>query len=278
MSEDAADVIVENGTKRKGPLGRSPSYPAIDLQRAIERARVLYSREKQYATPVVAVVQHWGYKALNGPAGLQIAALKKYGLLTDEGAKADRRVRLTDLAVTILNHPNDAIRAEAIRKAALEPTSHRELRERYPSHLPSDANLEWELTREQGFTENGARDFIKVYKATMAFAGLDEPAQGAVIPPELDEPDEDEDLTENSEWLNDPPSPSASPRLNQPHPSRIAPPPPGYSKFPIPLPSGHVLTIEGPFKLSESDWMFFRTILDALKPSLARPDEEPTAD
>lgn len=277
MSEDAEAAIVENGTKRR-PLGRSPSYPAIDLQRAIERARVLYGREKQYPTPVATVVQHWGYKALNGPAGLQIAALKKYGLLTDEGAKADRRVRLTDLAVTILNHPNDAIRAEAIRKAALEPTSHREMRERYPSHLPSDANLEWELTREQGFTENGARDFIKVYKATLAFAGLDEPVSG---PPEVSENDESEDEKEflgEADWPDEPAKPIAAARQNPSQATRQVLPPSGYSKFPIPLPSGHVLTIEGPFKLAESDWAFFRTILDALKPSLARPDDEPTTD
>ena len=234
---------------------------------------MLYAKEKQYPTPVDAVVAHWGNKSLNGAAGLQIAALKKYGLLTDEGARADRRVRLTDLAVTILNHPNDAMRAEAIRTAAMEPAIHKEMRKRYPSHLPSDATLEWELTRELQFTENGAKDFIRNYKATLAFARLDDPA---VSPPPVSEPNDFDDEDEEPgdvEWPNEPASPAlAADAVRLATQKR---PQPGHSRFPIPLPSGHVVTIEGPFKLSESDWVFFRTILDALKPSLA--GDEPDA-
>ena len=40
MSDEAA--------KNKRPKGRSPSYPAIDLEEAIEKARQLYTAEGQH--------------------------------------------------------------------------------------------------------------------------------------------------------------------------------------------------------------------------------------
>jgi hypothetical protein len=44
--------------------------------------------------------------------------------------------------------------------------------------LPSEQNLLWELTRDRGFTDRGATEFIRSYKATIAFAKLGQ-TQGA---------------------------------------------------------------------------------------------------
>src|ERR1700736_3830256 len=77
------------------PRGRSPSYPAINLETAIQRARVLWETERQHAASVDTIVKHWGYKSLNGPAALSLAALKKFGLVEDEGAGPARTARLT---------------------------------------------------------------------------------------------------------------------------------------------------------------------------------------
>jgi hypothetical protein len=59
---------------------------------AIRLARELYERERQHPTPVEKIVQYWGYKGMTGPAGLSLAALKKFGLMTDEGKGAERVV------------------------------------------------------------------------------------------------------------------------------------------------------------------------------------------
>ena len=179
----------------KRPKGRSPAYPAISLEKAIQRVRQLYARDKQYEIPVASLPELWGYASLNGPAGLTISALKKFGLINDEGAKDERRISVTDEAVHILNHPSSDARAEAIRDAALHPPIHREFWDEYGSSLPSDANMIWRLTRDRGFTETGAKEFLREWRETLEFAGLDEqpePAAAVATPStsfEVDDPE-----------------------------------------------------------------------------------------
>src|SRR5947209_3318381 len=60
---------------------RSPGYPAINLEDAIAKARVLYSHEKKNTTSVEVLSQHWNYRVTSSGAKLAIAALKKFGLL-----------------------------------------------------------------------------------------------------------------------------------------------------------------------------------------------------
>src|SRR5690348_16423785 len=145
--------MTETPVSTRRQTGRSPAYPAINLETAIRRARELYEKERQHPTSVETIVRHWGYKSLNGPASQTLAALKKFGLLTDEGRGTDRRGRLTHLAVDILANPNAAARANAIKQAALLPAIHRELWDKYQNNPPSDANLRWDLLRQRGFTE-----------------------------------------------------------------------------------------------------------------------------
>src|SRR6266566_2450697 len=191
---------MSESTPAKKPKGRSPAYPSINLETAIQRARQLYDKERHYLTPMSTIASHWGYRSLNGAAVGAIAALKKYGLLDQEGAGQDRKAKLSELADVILVHPDEVKRKAAIREAALRPPTHREMWEKYHNHLPSEQNLLWELTRDRGFTETGAKEFIPIYRATIAFAqleddnGTSEPAP-TLAPLEFrdDREDDDED-------------------------------------------------------------------------------------
>ena len=109
----------------KRPKGRSPNYPAIDLAEAIVKARELYKAELQHPASVSTVVKDWGYKTPNGPAGLALAALKRFGLTDDDGLGPARRVRVSDLALDILENPDDAAKVRAIHRAAFSPPIHR---------------------------------------------------------------------------------------------------------------------------------------------------------
>lgn len=247
-------------TSARRRAGRSPSFPAINLETAIRRARELYERERQHPTPVEKIVHHWGYKGMTGPANLSVAALKKFGLLTDEGRGAERRGRLTHLAVDIIANPDLTARNVAIKQAALTPSAHRELWDRYGNELPSDANLRWELVRQRGFTESGAEDLIRGYKQTVAFAELeandtalrvgDDDTYGEsdhVAGPDLHEPDL--------------PMASSSQAADVRSPS-------GASRFAIPIFNGRTVVVEGDFPLSEEDWNQFTAVLSAMKPAL----------
>jgi hypothetical protein len=235
--------------------GRSPSYPAISLEQAILRARELYEAERQHPTPVETIARHWSYKSLNGPAAVSLAALKKFGLAEDEGSGDARKARISDLAVDIVAHPDETQRDRAVKMAALEPVIHRELWDRYGSNLPSDANLHWELTRNRGFTESGATEFIKEYKATLVYAQLDESAGEPIQEPATAVAAEDTPAFE-------PPQQPDSKTSTRSTPSE------SRASYRIPLISGGTVAVEGDFPLTEHDWAQFMAVLTAMKPGL----------
>jgi hypothetical protein len=162
----------ETPTRRR-PRGRSPNYPSVNLGVALERARDLYVNDGQHATPMQTVVSAWGYSPKSSGGRVTVAALKKFGLVEYGGSGEHRLVRLTDLAVEALEHPDPDKRQQAVQEAALRPALHKELWTRYGADLPSVDSLRYMLKRERGFTDSGASDFLGQYIETLTAAGLD---------------------------------------------------------------------------------------------------------
>jgi hypothetical protein len=249
-----------DGERRK--KGRSPSYPAIDLKAAIDRARQLWEREHQYPTAIPMIYKHWGYKPGAGWGNLVIAALRKFGLLDYEGSGDDRRGQITDLAVEILDHPDESVKRRAIQKAALMPSIHQELWAEYRAKLPSDESIRWKLLRERNFTPSGADDFIPQYRATLAFAGLT--GADTTDQPESDATAIDVDEAESSSDVS--PLPEVGIGRTKPR----------IKSYVVPLADGLDIIVEGPFPVAEDDWNHFLAYLDLMKRGLVRaPVAEP---
>jgi hypothetical protein len=155
---------------------RSPSYPAIDLETAIARARELYKKEAMNSASISVILSHWGYDVKSGAGLVILAALIKFGLLADEGSGDKRKARLTELARRIMldERPTSPERDALIKEAALTPTIHKDLWNQYKGILPSDENLRHELRLEKAFSDYGANEFIEEFKGTIAFAKLAE--------------------------------------------------------------------------------------------------------
>lgn len=247
--------------RKKRP--RSPSYPAIGLEQALERARVIYEHEHRNQAPITAILQHWGYKPGSGAGNVAVAALRKFGLLEADGSGASRRGRLTDLALRILLdvREDSPERLNAIQAAALEPSIHQELLAKYPEGLPSDPTMISYLTMERQFTDGAARELVSELRETLAFAGLS--AEGDT----LKEQDPDKESPEV------PYMPPAAPQA----PSRLAPPLLRSTEertYRLPLLSKEI-TLQGEFPLDAADWEQLRRVLDVMKPGLTK--QEPIA-
>jgi hypothetical protein len=178
MTDTAPPVAA---TSRKPRQGRSPAFPFIPLQRALERAeafRVAEGGRPRHFAPLAAVAKAWGMGAKTGPAIQTVAALGHFGLFEFQGSGEKRSARLTDMALRILldKQPISPERDELIRQVALAPRAHAELWQKWQTALPSDATLETYLVRDRSFSESGARDLMAEYKATIAFAKLGQPA------------------------------------------------------------------------------------------------------
>lgn len=190
---------------------RSPNYPGIALDEAIERARVLYHKEGKHAAPVAAAYRDLGYSPGSGQGGVVLAALKKFGLVDDTGSGNARAVRLTEIALRIIldERPESPERLSAIQAAALTPPIHAELWQQYGPSLPSDETLLFRLQTEKGFTKGGAIEFLREFKDTIEFARLTEAESlGA---------DGDQALAENREEMGPFKEPAAERRRPRGH-------------------------------------------------------------
>src|SRR5690349_9992358 len=62
---------------------RSPAYPAVGLREAVERAKKFYSVDRKAGAPPEIAVKHMGFATAHGQAMSVLAALKKFGLVSD---------------------------------------------------------------------------------------------------------------------------------------------------------------------------------------------------
>ena len=145
---------------------RSPNYPGLSLQQAVEAAKALYEREKRTALSHETAVLAMGFKSLSGPARVAIAALRQYGLV-DKAEKG--HIRLSDLGLTALRG-TDHERAEAWKRAALMPELFQQLAATHPDG--SETAIRSFLVTKKGFMEDGARKAAKTFKDSLQFASV----------------------------------------------------------------------------------------------------------
>lgn len=242
----------------KKPKSRSPSYPGIDLERALSLASAVYEKEGRHDTPIEAVWQDWGMKPKSGPALVYLAALKKFGLFDASVGK----VRLSTLALDIIldEREQSSERAERIREAALKPSVHAELWEKYHGKLPSDSNLKFYLTRERGFTETGAEDLIQQFRRTISFAGLK--------PPDLSS-------TVQGDKLNGEEGKPVGPATQDLKPPTLPPNGGPVREVPIPIPGSAWPTLKAAFPLTKDAWNKMLMVLKAMEDGLTEPYPPP---
>jgi hypothetical protein len=202
---------------------------------------------------------------------LTVAALKKFGLLEDQGSGDKRQARLTPLALQIVldERPDSEERRAAIREAALNPTIHAELWDEFGGSLPSDVNLRYKLRGERGFTDSAANELIEEFRRTIAFAGLED----------LDNADP---RPENKGSLTPPTAVrEATPPAGSHVVDRGQPSTPALTRDPsirgvsLPLSATTWVTIEAPFPLSVDEWDQMMHLLNAMKPGLTEPAPNP---
>jgi hypothetical protein len=247
---------------------RSPAYPAITLENAIAKSRQLYAAEDHRFANIEAVASHWEMGIKSSGFQVSIAALKQFGLITDEGSKENRKIKLTELALDILEHPTDSEKfKEAVKAAALFPKIHRELWEKYESKMPTDVSARIYLVREREggrFNKNYVDAFIAQYKETMAFAKLD----GLDILPPADK----------NQWGMSAPrgmEEAMKTKIDEKtNPVEKKEPLPAMRELPITLPTNlEIAVFRVPVPMSELDFKTIITSLTAMKDKLVSPDK-----
>lgn len=145
---------------------RSPSYPQMNLGKALDLAAKLYKGIHRASVGNAEAQQIMGYAPKSGSALAALSALKRFGLL--EGR--DPHIKLTELALQILEPADARERAEGIAQAATKPEMFAEVLESFGGKMPADSAIRAKLVRDRAFTSAGADAFIRSFKETFSFA------------------------------------------------------------------------------------------------------------
>ena len=173
---------MENGTeseKKRRQAGRSPAYPVMPVDKAIEQARALYKQERDILAPLPSALAAWGYGPKSSGGRQTLATLKYYGLIDVTGEGDDRRIKVSDTARRIIldEREDDTERRQLIRTVALLPSAHKLMFKDYGSSLPSDGTVQYDLIHKHGFNPEAAKELLTEFKETARFISLYEPQQ-----------------------------------------------------------------------------------------------------
>src|SRR5438552_1336676 len=143
-------VIQTEGNDSKRKRTRSPAYPYVNMETALERAKVFYDKEGRNAAPIAVAAKHWGCEPTSSGCLQTAAALISFGLMQDEGTGAKRKVKLTQNALKILldTRADSSKRKALIKQAALAPRIHQQIWTKWGDEGISDENLRQALPLE----------------------------------------------------------------------------------------------------------------------------------
>jgi len=234
---------------------RSPNFPFIPLEKALERARAVWDKEGRHEAAPETIVGHWGYSPKSSGGRQTIGALRHFGLLEGKGD----RLRLTELAQSILFSEEGSEQwLRRVREAALNPAIHKEIWTKYDGELPSDQNLRYYLVIEREFAEVGAAELIRELRSTLKFARLADGNDN--LPPELPDKPENEDeisiLTPEAE---------ESTLLKLSGQRRAVQ---------LPYSGTDWAVLQASFPLSDEEWEQMLAVLTAMKPALTGRQDE----
>jgi hypothetical protein len=170
---------------------RSPQFPFISLQKAVERATVFEAEYHQHSARATLAAKVWGY-AEKSSGGIQtIAALVAYGLMTDEGSLENRELTLSQAAMTILKDARSGAAAAAIKAAALTPKALADLWTDWRNQRPPTPECISTLHQDKQFSEDAATRLLEIYDANIKYAGLD--ASDKISPEEAGDQERESD-------------------------------------------------------------------------------------
>lgn len=153
---------------------RSPSFPFIPLTKAVERTRALFDQAKRHEMRMSDAASAMGYGAKSSGVIQTLAALIAYGLVEDEGSGPNRKFKVSDLGFKILADQRPGAREAALAEAARKPKLIAEYAVTWRDGRPADSICTSELHIDRGFSEDGAKTFLRVFDDAMAYAKVTE--------------------------------------------------------------------------------------------------------
>lgn len=157
-------------TKSTKAAPRSPNYPYVDLQRAVELAGKFYEKYKTHSTPEKLAAECWGYSAKSSGTQRVVGALVDYGLVTvkQNAAPLGRELAITENARKVI------LKAEGyeaiLANMAISPPIYGDLWQKYGAEIPPESLIQQYLIFTKKFNDDSAKHVSGSFKRTVAYA------------------------------------------------------------------------------------------------------------
>lgn len=154
-----------------GSRDRSPAYPNIPLQAALERLVEFHNHFKRSPGRAETIGSAWGIKG-KAYVDRTTAALRYFGLLDYRGVGNDRQIVVSEDGLKYLRAQQEETKQEVIKSAALRPKQIAKFWAIWGPDRPAKKACLDELMFTHGFSSKGASEFLRIYDDTIRFAGL----------------------------------------------------------------------------------------------------------
>jgi hypothetical protein len=201
--------MADAATKRD----RSPNFPCVPLKTAVERLVAFEKYFGRHPAPIGKIGLSWGLKENSDQASQVVSAMRYYGLIDYQGNPPVRQAVIAEPGRLYLRAQQESIKQQVLAKAALTPRMINKFWGVWGADRPPDPIAIDDLTLHNGFSERGAPLFLKIYDATIAFAGLAHP--GKTESDSAEATDDGDELA--TAEIDDPPKPLA----DRPSPSPV---------------------------------------------------------
>ena len=145
---------------------RSPQAPSVSLEDALNRALKVYDKQRRHEIPIDVAAVDMGYKNAKSGSSLQtLASIRYFGLMQrpKEG--------MLNVSIEVEKYkfsPDPELKQQLLNNWLRTPQVFAELLDKFPTSLPSDAVIKYELI-QQGFSASTADDVILNFKHSVEF-------------------------------------------------------------------------------------------------------------
>jgi hypothetical protein len=141
---------------------RSPNYPAVPLDQAIDLISKLHSKSRTNIIDRESAARDIGYSGLTGRSLKLLGALAQYDLVKPSGKG---NLRVTPVAVDILHGITEGDRKAALRHAGTAPRLFKSIFDRFTDGVPSE-NVIRSFLIQQGYADGAIGPAIKAFLET----------------------------------------------------------------------------------------------------------------
>lgn len=141
---------------------RSPNFPNLSLEDAVNFAKVIWDKNRKAAIPREAAAKDLGYTGLTGRSMQVLGALNQYGLVE---ITAKGHTRVTQTAEDIFIGFPEEVKRRAVTEAGRTPALFREIYEKFDGDIPGE-NAIRSFLFQRGFTNDGVEKALRSFNAT----------------------------------------------------------------------------------------------------------------